>query len=178
MHRFACPPNVVANDARAGDVLDHDERRRLVEIEAAVLLGDRDAEEAELTGAADQRPRELPVLRLEPLESGSTSLSTNSCVVCAISRCSSVSFSGVKTSDGDVVFEQPRAALAELCRCRHRLSDCLTSARRFPPRPCRRRRTSSPARSGRCGAASRRAASPSAWRRCSRADGRGRWRRR
>ena len=39
MHRFACPPNVVAERRGRADALDDDERRGLVEIEAAVLLG-------------------------------------------------------------------------------------------------------------------------------------------
>ena len=54
----------------------------------------------------------------------------------------------------------------------------VTRAQRSPPRPCRRRRTSSPGRSAPRGASSRAAASPSASRRCSRADGRARSRRR
>ena len=124
MLRLAWPPNVVANDADARDALDDDERRRLVEIEAAVLLGHVDAEQPELAASADQRARQLPVLRLRGARAlGSTSLLDELLVVCAISRCSSESFSGVKTRPAVVSsssHEPPlmgRESCADLQRC-------------------------------------------------------------
>ena len=50
----------------------------------------------------DQLAIERPVLLLEPFAFGSTSWSMNSAAVCPISRCSSVSFSGVITVAGSV----------------------------------------------------------------------------
>ena len=50
--------------------LAHDHRRHLVELHAAVRFGDVDAEEAELTTAPHELPREIPVLLLEAIEHG------------------------------------------------------------------------------------------------------------
>ena len=52
----------------APDRFADDDRRDLVQLHAAVLLGHVGAEQAELTAAPDERARERPVLLLEPLE--------------------------------------------------------------------------------------------------------------
>ena len=81
---------------------------------------------------------------------GTTSLSANSRAVCAISRCSSDSRSGVSTDAGSLRLEQPRAAPFDASSRRH------PTRSRLPPRPFHRRRTSSPARSEPSAAAFRR----------------------
>ena len=72
----------------------------LVELDAAVRLGDVDAEQAELAAArCTSVARQRPVLLLEPIERRQHLAARRTRrAVCAISRCSSVSCSGVKTS--------------------------------------------------------------------------------
>ena len=51
-----------------GHALADDDRRRLVELNAAIFLGYVDAENPELPAALDEAARESPILLLEPLE--------------------------------------------------------------------------------------------------------------
>ena len=63
-----CAPNVVANDAASADRLADDDRRHLVEIEAAVRFGHVGRQQAQLAAALPERPGQRPVLLLEPIE--------------------------------------------------------------------------------------------------------------
>ena len=51
----------------AGQLLRHDQRRDLVEVDAAIGLGDVGAQQAELAAFPDQLALQLPVFLLEPL---------------------------------------------------------------------------------------------------------------
>src|SRR6185295_7443227 len=95
--RLACAPKVAPNDA---------ERASLSETTSEVTLSSPSPPYASGT-STPSRPRSAPFLTRSRASvqsfssrrsrTGSTSLSTNSCAVRAISRCSSVSCSGVKT---------------------------------------------------------------------------------
>ena len=74
--RFTCAPNVARERRRPRHALADDHRRDLVEFEAPVLFGDVDAEQAELAARAEQPACEVPVLLLQPIEYGRTSLRT------------------------------------------------------------------------------------------------------
>ena len=81
---------------------------------------------------------------------GITSLVVNSTAVLAICRCSSEKSSGVNMSCGLALFGEEAAAFDPLCR-HLRLGGCHgfasnSDSRKFPRRPCRRLRTSSPCR--------------------------------
>ena len=85
------------------DRLADDDGRELVEADAAKRLRDVRPEQPELAGARHQVPRHRPVLALElagPLERPRWPRTRSA--VCAISRCSSPSRSGVSTSSGAV----------------------------------------------------------------------------
>ena len=57
-----------AERRRVRQLLADDDRRHLVEADAAVDLGDVDAEQTEIAAAAHQFARERPVLLFEPIE--------------------------------------------------------------------------------------------------------------
>ena len=57
-----------AKRRRAGDVLGDDQRRDLVELDAAVHLGHVDAQQAQLAASAQERAGEVPVLLLEAFD--------------------------------------------------------------------------------------------------------------
>ena len=68
MQRFACAPYVAPNEAdraMCSDTISDDD---LVELDAAVGFGHVDAQQAQLAASAQQRPGEVPVLLLEPLD--------------------------------------------------------------------------------------------------------------
>ena len=65
--RLACAPNVAPNDACCGNLLGDDQRRDLVEVDAAVRLGNVGAEQAQAAALLDQLAIERPLLLLEPL---------------------------------------------------------------------------------------------------------------
>ena len=57
-----------AERGRPGDVLGHDERRHLVELDTAIGFRHVDAQQAQLTTSAQQPAGEIPVLLLEPID--------------------------------------------------------------------------------------------------------------
>ena len=91
MHRFACPPNVVANDAARASRSTTTKDEALSRSRPPYCSGT----------AMPKRPRSAARRIIDRANSqslasrrsvaGSSSLSTNSCAICAISRCSSVS---------------------------------------------------------------------------------------
>ena len=77
--RLACAPNVAPNDAARDMLLADDERRDLVELDAAVRLGDVDAEQPELAAALHAAARaSAQSFGSSRSSTGSTSLSTKS----------------------------------------------------------------------------------------------------
>ena len=58
-------PSVVANEARAADVLADQRATRLIQPEAAILFGNVRADQAEVRRFLDQLARQFPVVLFE-----------------------------------------------------------------------------------------------------------------
>ena len=158
--------------------LADDERRDLVEADAAVGLGHVDAEQPELAAALHQRraPAPSPSARADRAPAALRCRRTPA-AVWPISRCSSVSRSGVKTASASVgcsSHSPPRSSRGASVVVVMHLHSLEDTSRAHAAADAHRDQAVARA----CAASSRRAASSSASRRCSRADGRARSRRR
>ena len=115
MQRFACAPYVAPNDAEWAMCSETTSELTLSSSTPPYASGTLTPSKPEVAAPLQQRTGERPVLGLEPLECRQHFLFARTRLPCrAISRCSSVIRSGVKTSDAGALWRSHAPPLTSL----------------------------------------------------------------